>query len=131
MENLVGKGWKKAATYTRALVTMLGALKLRIVKVRDNATGRVASPIIDMPEVRRRKYSREVRIVCADMAARLSYNDSKIEFEKTTGIVIPKRTMPSFVQEIGALMASQPRKANDIILMADGTNKDTQRLHRE
>ena len=121
VKDLGGKGWKRAATYTRTLVTMLGVLNLRIVKVRDASTGRVTSPILDMLAIRRRKYSREVKIVCADMAARLSYNDSKIEFEKTTGIVIPKRTIHSFVQEIGALIASSPRKANDIVLMADGT----------
>ncbi|MBI2937394.1 MAG: hypothetical protein HYY22_04245 [Thaumarchaeota archaeon] len=128
------KGWRRAATYTRTLVTMLGVLDLKIVKVRNTATGRVSSPILDMLAVRRRRYSREVRIVCTDMAARLSYNDSKLEFEKTTGIMIPKRTIHSFVQEIGALIASQPRKktSKDIVLMADGTKTHSVYLqHRQ
>lgn len=125
IDDLVEKGWRRAATYTRTLVTMLGVLDLRIVKVRNMVTGRVSSPILDMLEVRRRKYSREVRIVCADMAARLSYNDSRIEFERTTGITIPKRTIHSFVQEIGGLIASSQLMkktiSKDIVVMGDGT----------
>jgi hypothetical protein len=41
---------------------MLGALELRVVKVRDAATGRVTSPILDMLEVRRRKHSKEASL---------------------------------------------------------------------
>lgn len=112
--DILSSGWSRAATYRRKLVTMLGEIELRVIKLR-NTQGDVVSPLLDALSIRRRRYSNEVRMVCADMASRLSYNDTKIELERTTGISIPKRTIHSFVQEIGPRL----KEANEDVVRGE------------
>jgi hypothetical protein len=104
-------GWQRAASsYTRILVTKLGKLKIRVIKLRNKFTGEIRSPILDALQIRRKKYSLDVRIILADMAARLSYDDSRKQFMEITGVEIPKRTIHSFVQEIGSKLKDQQRE---------------------
>ena len=111
--------------YTRRLVTSLGEIELAVVKVRRR--GRVRSPILDALGIRRRRYSSEVRMLLADMAARLSYGDTRKQFREITGIDVPKRTIHSFVQEVGSELgnASTARRIvaaeEPMVVMADGT----------
>src|SRR5487761_864130 len=54
------------------------------------------------------------------MAARLSYDDSRKQFMEITGIEVPKRTIHSFVQEIGSkLKEEQERKSVSTATMGD------------
>jgi transposase-like protein len=103
-------------------VTSLGEIELTVIKVRRG--GRVTSPILDFLGIRRRRYSNELRMLLADMAARLSYGETRKQFREITGLDIPKRTIHSFVQEIGAKLgeASASRMIEEpIVVMADGT----------
>jgi len=115
----------RAGSYRRKLITRLGLIELRVVKVRSMLDGRVFSPILDRLGIRGRKYAHDVRMLCAEMASRLSYADASVEIENTIGLRIPKRTIHSFLMEI----APQIAKANEEnvqqsmnpVIMADGT----------
>lgn len=56
-------------------MTSLGEIELAVVKVKRR--GKVVSPILDALGIRRRRYSNEVRMLLADMAAGLSYGDTR------------------------------------------------------
>jgi len=64
------EGWGRLTSYNRELVTSLGAIELTIQEVKRG--GRVTSPLIDALGMRRKRYSQELRMILADMAARLS-----------------------------------------------------------
>lgn len=129
-ERLVRKlydiGYRMAGSYLKQLVTKIGRVCFRVVKLWKPGRKGVVSPILDALHIRRIKYARDVRMLCVDLASRLSYGDAKREVEKTNGLKIPKRTIHSFVQEI----APQLKKVNEqaveqeglqMVVMADGT----------
>jgi hypothetical protein len=135
-------GWERSTAYPKTIVTILGRVTFTVIKVRKRRGQRfiVNSPILDLLCIRKRKYSREVRMVCADMAATVSYGETKSRMEKTNHLKIPKRTIHSFGQEVGRGMARKVRREqralrrttaatthhraateNPPIVMADGT----------
>jgi hypothetical protein len=128
-----GGGWERATSYTKTLVTKLGKVRVKVIKLRNKSTGKINSPILDLLSIRRKKYSPDVRMILADMAARLSYNDSRKQFMEITGVEVPKRTIHSFVQEIGSkLKEGQQQTASSttrqeespmmiVPVLADGT----------
>ena len=72
---LEGSGWKRSTSYQRSLVTKLGRVVFTVVKMKRE--GRVYSPIIYALKIEKRKYSRDVRMLLADKASRLSYQDAQ------------------------------------------------------
>ncbi len=98
VEDLEALGWSRSTSYQRSLVTKLGRVAFTVVKMKRD--GRVFSPIIYALKIEKRKYSRDVRMLLADKASRLSYQDAQIDFMNHTGVKVPKRTIHSFVQEI-------------------------------
>jgi hypothetical protein len=94
-----------------------------IVKMKRD--GRVLSPIIYALKIEKRKYSRDVKMLLADKASRLSYQDAQIDFQNHTGVRVPKRTIHSFVQEVGKQLgeANQAKVSCEepTVVMADGT----------
>ena len=123
VEDLQALGWSRSTSYQRSLVTKLGRVFFTVVKVKRN--GRVFSPIVYALNIEKRKYSRDVRMLLADKVSRLSYQDAQTDFENHTGVRVPKRTIHSFVQEIGReLGEANEAKANREelpVVMADGT----------
>jgi len=123
VEKLETSGWKRSTSYQRPLVTKLGRIVFTVVKVKRDR--RVFSPIIYTLSIEKRKYSRDVRMLLADKASRLSYQDAQIDFMNHTGVKVPKRTIHSFVQEIGRQLgeANQAKVSCEEppIVMADGT----------
>jgi len=123
VENLEASGWKRSTSYQRPLVTKLGRVIFTVIKVKRD--GRVFSPIIYALKIEKRKYSRDVKMLLADKASRLSYQDAMIDFQNHTGVNVPKRTIHSFVQEIGRAVgqANQARVSCEepSVVMADGT----------
>jgi hypothetical protein len=123
VENLVASGWKRSTSYQRPLVTKLGRVVFTVIKVKRD--GRVFSPIIYALKIEKRKYSRDVKMLLADKASRLSYQDAQIDFQNHTGVNVPKRTIHSFVQEVGKQLgeANQARVCFETppVVMADGT----------
>ncbi len=107
--DLEALGWRRSTSYQRPLVTKLGRVVFTVVKVKRGR--RVFSPIIYTLNIEKRKYSRDVRMLLADKASRLSYQDAQTDFMNHTGVKVPKRTIHSFVQEIGRQLgeANQPR----------------------
>jgi len=123
VEDLEALGWRYSTSYQRSLVTKLGRVVFKAVKVKRD--GRVFSPIIYALNITKRKYSRDVRMLLADKASRLSYQDAQIDFQNHTGVKVPKRTIHSFVQEIGRELgeANQTKVSCEMppVVMADGT----------
>jgi len=72
VEDLQASGWSCSTSYRRSLVTKLGRVVFTVVKVKRD--GRVFSPIIYALNIEKRKYSRDVRMLLADKASRLSYS---------------------------------------------------------
>lgn len=122
-EDLQALGWRYSTNYQRSLVTKLGRVVFTVVKMKRG--GRVFSPIIYALNIEKRKYSQEVRMLLADKASRLSYQDAMIDFQNHTGVKIPKRTIHSFVQEIGRQLgeANLARVSCEEppVVMVDGT----------
>jgi hypothetical protein len=113
---------------TPELVTSLGAIELTIQEVKRG--GRVTSPLIDALGIRRKRYSQELRMILADMTARLSYGDTRKQFLEINGIDVPEQTIHSFLQEIGAKLGDasdfrrieeEKKKEEPIVVLADGT----------
>jgi len=123
VEDLLALGWRRSTSYRRSLVTKLGRVSFTVVKVRRD--GRVFSPIIYALDIEKRKYSRDVRMLLADKASRLSYQDAMVDFQNHTGVTVPKRTIHSFVQEIGRQLGeanlAHVSCETPQIVMADGT----------
>ena len=116
-------GWRRSTSYRRSLVTKLGRVSFTVVKVKRD--GRVLSPIVYALDIEKRKYSRDVRMLLADKASRLSYQDAMTDFQNHTGVTVPKRTIHSFVQEIGGQMGEENQLhvsyKEPLVVMADGT----------
>ena len=81
----------------------------RVIRRADNA---VRPPILEALDVKRRKYSGDVRMKCAEFASKMSYGDASDEFETATGIRVPKRTIHSFVQEVAPRLLEANRTAS-------------------
>jgi len=119
-------GYRMAGSYLKQIVTKIGRVCFRVKKLWKPGMSGIVSPILDALHIRRIRYARDVRMLCVDLASRLSYGDAKKEVKKTNGLEIPKRTIHSFVQEI----APKLKKANEhavqqeglqLVVMADGT----------
>lgn len=124
-----GRGWSRStATYTKRIVTVLGEVRFTVVKVRRRREAghgyRFTSPILDVLSIRDVKYSREVKMVCADLAATTSYGEASRKAESTLKLKIPKRTIHSFVQEIGAKVRRARRRKPASSTPAATTTKD-------
>ena len=123
VKDLEALGWSRSTSYRRSLVTKLGRVVFTVVKMKRD--GRVPSPIIYALNIEKRKYSRDVKMLLADKASRLSYQDAQIDFQNHTGVRVPKHTIHSFVQEVGKQLGeANQAKANceePPVVMADGT----------
>jgi len=107
----------------KKLITPLGTISFRVQKVRSPADNTVSSPILECLGVKRRKYSKDLRIALAEYASKMSYQDASLEFETAISIHVSKRTI-HFVQEIAPKLlrvnANQNHHAEEA-LMGDTT----------
>jgi len=121
--DLEALGWSYSTSYRRSLVTKLGRVVFTAIKMKRS--GKVFSPIIYTLNIEKRKYSRDVRMLLADKASRLFYQDAQIDFMNHTGVKVPKRTIYSFVQEIGRQLGEANSATvsceESPVIMADGT----------
>jgi len=114
--------YRRGSAYTKTVVTSLGTIKFKVKKVISKADNTVYSPILEALDVKRRKYSRDVRMKLAEFASKMSYNDSSLEFETSTGVHVPKRTIHSFVQEIAPPLLEANKAADEpSIILGDST----------
>jgi transposase-like protein len=123
IEKLEASGWRRSTSYQRPLVTKLGRVIFRVVKVRRGR--RVFSPLIYALRIEKRKYSRDVRMLLADKASRLSYQDALTDFQNHTGVEVPKSTIRSFVLEVGRELGEANQAKVNLeplpVVMADRT----------
>ena len=106
----------------KRLVTGLGTISFRVKKVISRIDDSVKAPILEALDVKRRKYSRDVRMNCVEFASKMSYMDASVEYEAATGVRVPKRTIHDFVGEIAPrlLEANRP-PAKPEMIMGDST----------
>lgn len=115
--------YRRGSSYTKTLVTGLGTIRFRVKRVISRADNKVSAPILEALDVKRRKYSRDVRLKLAEFASKMSYHDASLEFETATGVQVPKRTILSFIQEIAPpLLAANRTNIQSEIVMGDGTD---------
>jgi len=134
LDELCGKKRKPNGIYRRAgsgrlkaIVTSLGVVRFRTLKVKNHATGETFTPILDVLYVRGRRYTRQVKAECAKLTSKLSYGDTREEYHNLTGVWIPKSTIRGFTQELAPAMlqanlnatpSNQPQKP---VILLDGT----------
>ena len=100
LDELCGEKRKPNSTYRRAgsgrrlktIVTTLGVVRFRTLKVKNHATGETLTPILDILDVRGRKYTRQVKVQCAELTSKLSYGDTREEYHRLTGLRVPYTT---------------------------------------
>jgi len=110
--------YRRGGGYTKRLVTALGMITFKVKRVINRETGKVSSPILEALDIKHRKYSRGVRMACAEYASKMSYGDASLEYKTGTGIQVPKRTIHTWVQEIAPTLLEAYKAEAD-------TNKDT------
>ncbi|MEM4125996.1 MAG: hypothetical protein QW508_00335 [Conexivisphaerales archaeon] len=64
-------GWKGTGPYMRTIITSIGTF--RVIKLCKK--GRMITPILDALGTMRLKYPREWRMMYADLASRMPYNE--------------------------------------------------------
>ena len=104
--------FKRAGSYKKKLITSIGTINFRVQRIRSRTDNAITSPILEQLDLKRRKYSRDVRMKLADFASKMSYQDASLQFQEATGIHVPKRTIHSFVQEIAPLLHGANCRAN-------------------
>jgi hypothetical protein len=85
----------------------------------------VYSPILEALDARHRKYSRDVRIACAEYAAKMSYGDAALEYLTGTGVKVPKRTIHTWVRELAPRLLEAykaSRDPEDELIIGDSTS---------
>ena len=113
---------RRGGSYAKRLITGLGEIMFKVRKVIRRVDGRMSSPILKALDVRRRRYSRDVRMSCAEFASKMSYGDASTEYETATGIHVPKRTIHAFVQELAPrLLEANRTAARAGLIMGDST----------
>jgi len=134
LDELCGKKRRPNGIYRRAgsaprlktIVTSLGVVRFRMLKAKNHATGETLTPILDILDVRGRKYTRQVKAECAELTSKLSYGDTREEYHRLTGLWIPKSTIHGFTQEIAPDMLTVqadavPNQSPTSLILADGT----------
>ena len=114
--------YRRGSSYTKTLVTGIGTTRFKVKRVIRRTDNTVNSPILEALDVKRRKYSRDVRMKLAEFASKMTYQDASLEFETATGVHVPKRTILSFVQEIAPpLLEANKTTDEPNIIMGDST----------
>ena len=112
------RGCRRAGTYRKTIITSMGEVRLRLVKVTDGR--RTWTPILEELGIKGRRYSMDVVARCADLATRLSYHDASEQFRRVTGVYVPKGTIHSFVQRVAGMLM-EARGAGKGTIFADST----------
>jgi len=112
------RGCRRAGSYRKTIITSMGEVGLRLVKVTDGR--RTWTPILEELGIKGRRYSMDVVARCADLATRLSYHDASEQFRRVTGVYVPKGTIHSFVQRAAKILM-EAHGAGTGTIFADST----------
>jgi len=122
---------RRGGTYTKSLVTCLGEIRFKAKKIVRRSDGKTSTPLLEALDVKRRRYSRGVRMRLAEFASKMSYGDACLEFETATGIHVPKRTIHSFVGEIAPMLLEAGKMAAEAEIVIGDSTKVRARASRE
>lgn len=68
------------------------------------------SPILAALSIRKKRYANDARMMLADMASVTSYGKAVEQFERITGIHVPKSTIHEFVQKVAPILKEENSK---------------------
>jgi hypothetical protein len=117
-----GQPHRRGGSYTKSLVTCLGKIRFKAKKTIRRSDGQTSTPILEVLDVKRLRYSRGVRMRLTEFASKMSYGDACTEFETATGVHVPKRTIHGFVGEIAPrLLEASKMAAKAEVVIGDST----------
>ena len=107
-----GHSYRRGGSYIKSLVTCLSEIRFKAKKIIRRSDGKTSTTILEVLDVKRRRYSRGVRMSLAEFTLKICYGDAYLEYETATGGHVPKRTIHSFVGEIAPrLMRARTRSS--------------------
>lgn len=111
--------------YLRTLVTKLGKILVGVQRVRDRQQRRTFTPLLLALGLGRRRYTRDLRVACAEEASRTTYGEASESIQRSLGVRVPRRTIWNMVQELAPYVEqgarSVPVREEDGATLADGT----------
>jgi hypothetical protein len=115
----------RGGRYLRTLVTKLGKVVVVVGRVYDRVRRRTFAPLLLALGLGRRRYTRDLRLACAEEASRTTYGEASESILRTLGVHVPRRTLWNFVQEIGPWIRQGMRRVpiheENGAHLADGT----------
>ena len=99
--------YRRWGGYFRTFYTKLGEVTLWAQRVRHRETGETFAPLLRALGLGKRRYTPELRLGCAELATRTSYEEAAQAVERILHFRIPRRTIWNFVQEFARVVRSQ------------------------
>ena len=90
--------------YRRTLVTKLGKILFEVGRVYDRLRRRTFTPLLIALGLRRRRYTLDLRLACAEEAGRTTYGEASESIHRTLSLWVPRRTIWHFVKELNPFM---------------------------
>jgi hypothetical protein len=111
--------------YRRTLVTKFGKVVLWVTRIHDRLRRRTFAPLLLALGLGRRRYTRDLRLACAEEASRTTYGEASESIQRSLGVPVPRRTIWNFVQEFAPWVEqgtwNVPLLERDGATLADGT----------
>ena len=115
----------RGGRYLRTLVTKLGKVVVEVSRVYDRLRRRTFVPVLLALGLGRRRYTRDLRLACAEEASRTTYGEASESIQRSLGVIVPRRSIWNFVQELAPFVEqgtrSIPLHEEDGAHLADGT----------
>lgn len=115
----------RSGRYRWTLITKLGKVVLEVGRVYDRLHRRTFAPVLLALGMERRRYTRDLRLACAEEASRTSYGEASGSIERSLGVIVPRRSIWNFVQELAPWVEQGTRRVpireEDGAHLADGT----------
>jgi hypothetical protein len=115
----------RGGRYLRTLVSKLGKVVFEVGRVYDRLHRRTFAPVLLALGLGRKRYTRDLRLACAEEASRTTYGEASESILRSLGVHVPRRTVWNFVQELAPYaeqgMRSVPIREEDGAHLADGT----------
>lgn len=115
----------RSGRFRRTLVTKLGKVLFEVGRVYDRLHRRTFAPLLVALGLRRRRYSLDLRLACAEEATRTTYGEASESIHRALSLWVPRRTIWNFVRELAPWVSAGPRNVplleEDGCYAADGT----------
>lgn len=91
----------RGGRYLRTLVTKLGKVVVLVGRIYDRLHRCTFTPVVLALGLGRRRYTRDLRLACAEEATRTTYGEASESIHRTLSLWVPRRTIWNFVKELG------------------------------